>query len=133
MRSDGGERKKERRKKKTKKNRLNQRTCMENWRIHRVSFRSHVARIEMLLTFHRSVYGRQLRLLMKDCRAYSRRHRWSRTPSPPLQTHSSCSREAWLQTAREIDLHAVEKACKGGGQTMEGCGSFLDVNLKKKW
>ncbi len=59
-----------------------------------VSFRSHVARIEMLLTFHRSVYGRQLRLLMKDCRAYSRRHRWSRTPSPPLQTHSACSREA---------------------------------------
>jgi len=21
---------------------------------------------------------------------------------------------------------------RGGGQTMEGCGSFLDVNLKKK-
>jgi hypothetical protein len=98
-------------KEKTKKTRLHQRTCMKNWRIHRVSLRSHVARIEMLLTFHYSVCGRQLRLLMKDCRAYSRRHQSSRTPSP-LQRHSSCSREALLITTREGERAASGQLLK---------------------
>jgi hypothetical protein len=78
MRSDGGERKKKEENKEKQATPENVHGKLKN---PSVLFRSHVAKIEMLLTFHCSVCGRQLRLLMKDCRAYSRGHRSSRTPS----------------------------------------------------
>lgn len=153
---------KEKRKKKRKKNRLHQRTCMENWRIHR--FYS--------ISFCKNWNAPDLSLLGVRTPITVAHERLSWIFSPPsIVSHSVASAEtlivlAWsmlttregeraasgqllrtleteiilrvwnyfLSSAREIDLHSVGKACKGrGAQTMEGCGSFLDVNLKKKW
>jgi hypothetical protein len=87
----------------------------------------------MLLTFHRSVYGRQLRLLMKDCRAYSRRHRNGLALRRRLCRHTHRARvKRDYSPGNRFALCWEGRPVRGGDRLWKDVGSLLDVNLKKK-
>lgn len=111
---------KEKRKKKTNKNRLHQRTCMENWRIHQVRFHSDLMLQELKCSSDLSPLGVRTPITVAH-------ERLSCIFSPPSMVSHSVAASAdtlivlaWsMITAREIDLHSVGKEGlykgRGGG------------------